>query len=234
MTITPKSYGYSLIPAFLPEGIAKFFCASSASLDAPSQQRCQGLPPTLLIRILKGIIAEAKKIRDVFATVDIRMRSGSLLVAYEADWEMAREVLDAQEQREREEQQQPSSSENSARSSISDGKKPASTPPGKGTAMRTNGNGLDADQPSDDEAVTFESDEEEYDEDDEEYEDSEDEEDAPPEPYIIKLIDFAHTRYTPGQGPDEGVLLGLDTTISLLEGRIRELQAQETPQAERP
>jgi 1D-myo-inositol-tetrakisphosphate 5-kinase/inositol-polyphosphate multikinase len=42
--------------------------------------------------------------------------------------------------------------------------------------------------------------------------------------FAVKLIDFAHTRLEEGLGPDEGVLLGLDTTISLLEGRIKEVQ----------
>ncbi|KAJ7585640.1 hypothetical protein C8J56DRAFT_948514 [Mycena floridula] len=28
-------------------------------------------------------------------------------------------------------------------------------------------------------------------------------------PYLVKLIDFAHTRMKPGSGPDEGVLKGM-------------------------
>ena len=42
-------------------------------------------------------------------------------------------------------------------------------------------------------------------------------------PYTVKLIDFAHTIFVPDQGPDEGVLLGLDTVLNLLKGRIDEL-----------
>ncbi|KAG8843603.1 hypothetical protein FRC20_003911 [Serendipita sp. 405] len=42
--------------------------------------------------------------------------------------------------------------------------------------------------------------------------------------YAVKLIDFAHTKLEEGIGPDEGVVLGLDTTISLLEGRIKEAE----------
>ena len=40
----------------------------------------------------------------------------------------------------------------------------------------------------------------------------------------VKVIDFAHTILQEGLGPDEGVLLGVDTTISILEGRIKEVQ----------
>lgn len=49
-----------------------------------------------------------------------------------------------------------------------------------------------------------------------------DEEEVPA--YVVKLIDFAHTRLTPGEGADEGVLKGVDTTIRLFEGRIKELE----------
>ncbi|RDB19320.1 Inositol polyphosphate multikinase [Hypsizygus marmoreus] len=42
-------------------------------------------------------------------------------------------------------------------------------------------------------------------------------------PYVVKLIDFAHTRLTPGRGPDDGVLLGLDTMLKLLDVRIHQL-----------
>jgi inositol-polyphosphate multikinase len=42
-------------------------------------------------------------------------------------------------------------------------------------------------------------------------------------PCVVRLIDFAHTRLKPGEGPDVGVLKGLDTLLSLLDGRIASL-----------
>jgi 1D-myo-inositol-tetrakisphosphate 5-kinase/inositol-polyphosphate multikinase len=51
-----------------------------------------------------------------------------------------------------------------------------------------------------------------------------DEEDSSDEgsegPCVVRLIDFAHTRLKPGEGPDVGLLKGLDTLLSLLDGRI--------------
>ena len=44
-------------------------------------------------------------------------------------------------------------------------------------------------------------------------------------PYLVKLIDFAHTKVVPGIGPDEGVLKGVDTVLSLLDGRIEQVKA---------
>ncbi len=43
-------------------------------------------------------------------------------------------------------------------------------------------------------------------------------------PWQIRVIDFAHTRLAPGEGPDEGYLKGLDTMIGLVKGRIGELK----------
>ncbi|KAI0810825.1 hypothetical protein BC629DRAFT_1580063 [Irpex lacteus] len=63
-----------------------------------------------------------------------------------------------------------------------------------------------------------------------EEEDSDDEEDEdkierrPNPPYRVKLIDFAHTHHTPGEGPDEGVILGIATVLKLLDGRIEEVK----------
>ena len=42
-------------------------------------------------------------------------------------------------------------------------------------------------------------------------------------PCVVRLIDFAHTRLKPGQGPDVGVLKGLDNLLALLDGRIASL-----------
>ena len=45
-------------------------------------------------------------------------------------------------------------------------------------------------------------------------------------PFTVRLIDFAHAYAVPGQGPDEGVLKGLQTVIKLLEGRIEQVKAE--------
>ena len=71
--------------------------------------------------------------------------------------------------------------------------------------------------------------EEEEEEEEEDDDDDDDDNDAkrPGPPYIVKLIDFAHTHITPGQGPDEGVLLGFDTVLKLIDGRIEQIRAQQ-------
>ena len=49
--------------------------------------------------------------------------------------------------------------------------------------------------------------------------------DPQPRLYTISLIDFAHTRVVPGEGPDQGVLLGMDTLIKLVAQRKEEVAA---------
>jgi 1D-myo-inositol-tetrakisphosphate 5-kinase/inositol-polyphosphate multikinase len=43
-------------------------------------------------------------------------------------------------------------------------------------------------------------------------------------PFVVKLIDFAHTRLSPGEGPDQSVLIGMDTTLKLLNARLGEIE----------
>ncbi|KAK0185980.1 SAICAR synthase-like protein [Armillaria mellea] len=63
-------------------------------------------------------------------------------------------------------------------------------------------------------------------EEEEEGDEDEDDDEKPKRgpPYTVKLIDFAHTRFVPGEGPDEGVLKGFDTVLSLLDGRLKEVE----------
>ena len=39
-------------------------------------------------------------------------------------------------------------------------------------------------------------------------------------PCVVRVIDFAHTRLKAGEGPDRGVLKGIETVLSLLDERI--------------
>lgn len=65
------------------------------------------------------------------------------------------------------------------------------------------------------------------DEEDDEVEDDDEEEEKATTgpPYLVKLIDFAHTKLVPGKGPDQGVLKGIDTVLGLLDGRINQVKA---------
>ncbi|TDZ61778.1 Inositol polyphosphate multikinase [Colletotrichum trifolii] len=53
--------------------------------------------------------------------------------------------------------------------------------------------------------------------------DDDDEEDGPtlPKVFSLKLIDFAHAQWTPGQGPDENTLKGVRSLIDIFEKLVR-------------
>lgn len=54
-------------------------------------------------------------------------------------------------------------------------------------------------------------------------EDDDDEDDGPalPKIYSLKLIDFAHAQWVPGQGPDENVLKGVRSLIDIFEKLVQ-------------
>jgi 1D-myo-inositol-tetrakisphosphate 5-kinase/inositol-polyphosphate multikinase len=129
------------------------------------------LPRDLLQAILEGILAEVLAIREAVSDTVMRMIGSSLLIIYEADWEILRQSL-----------------------------------------------------------KLWHPDAEDIEEDSDEADDSDDTDSSRAlkyrPPYVVKLIDFAHTTLHNGDGPDTGVILGLDTTIKLLKGRLDELSRQ--------
>lgn len=52
----------------------------------------------------------------------------------------------------------------------------------------------------------------------------EEEEEEMPLPISLHLIDFAHTFARPGEGPDPGVLMGLDKFTELVRGRLEDVR----------
>ncbi|KAF9265713.1 SAICAR synthase-like protein [Marasmius fiardii PR-910] len=159
---TPKSYGKSIKPSDLPDGIARFF-------PVPSESSSMGLPSDLLIPILEGIKENIAEIREALEGIEVRMVGGSLLLIYEADLKRAEEGVAWMKKLEEE-----------------------------GTSE------------------------------DEEEDEDEDAKSKPGPPYLVKLIDFAHTRLKPGEGPDKGVLKGVATVLRLLEGRVEQVKVQGT------
>ncbi|EMD34283.1 hypothetical protein CERSUDRAFT_117164 [Gelatoporia subvermispora B] len=110
--ITTKEYSKLLKSAELPQGVARFFPLTTDTVPPePSQTAASqvtasqtttsstvgtsgtGLPADILLPILQNIREDVEEIRDRVAEVHVRMRSASLLVIYEADWERAREGL---------------------------------------------------------------------------------------------------------------------------------------------
>lgn len=169
---TPKSYGKTIKPSDLPNGIARFFPIASesaeAKLDDVTEAVGTGLRADILLPVLESLREDTAEIREALSQVHTRMVGASLLMIYEADLERARE----------------------------------------GVKYWVEGEGS---------------------EEEEEEEDDDGDNKKPSPPFAVKLIDFAHTHLVPGEGPDEGVLFGVDTVLRLLDGRIEEIKKSATP-----
>jgi 1D-myo-inositol-tetrakisphosphate 5-kinase/inositol-polyphosphate multikinase len=234
---TPKSYGKSIKVSDLPDGFRNFFPlnTSSSTSDKPTGT---GLPLPLLLPILEGFKSHITRIRSIVASYEFRMVGGSLLIVYEADWERAEKGIKYQAARggEWDGDEEISSDEDDDEMEVdqedggyededADGElDPAASIPVagviggvEGTLSRSaSSSNLISNSSTASGAPTSGS--------------KSKKPKTPKEPpipaYVVKLIDFAHTKFVPGQGPDEGVLKGFDTTLRLLEGRIAELKAQ--------
>jgi 1D-myo-inositol-tetrakisphosphate 5-kinase/inositol-polyphosphate multikinase len=137
----------------------------------------------------------------VLERTELRVFSGSLLFAYESD---ARAFA----ARER------ALAERAARDEAA----AAAPPPTASSAPTAGGAPLDGSGRGEDEG------EERDDEDEDEDDDEEEEEDLTLA--TVKLIDFAHARFAPGEGPDENVLHGVRSLLRVLEALRDELEAR--------
>ena len=168
-----------------------------ASAEKPDDDDDVGLPADHLLPVLECILNEIMDLRDAIEVSETRMVGSSLLVAYEADAKRLRNVLfeaDDEDDNTRRKEKETEKDLISALDETRSRKK-----------MKVD---------DDDENINNHDD----DDDDE----SSTTEETPP--FVVRLIDFAHTRLADGQGPDLGVLKGLDTVIKLLRGRIKEVE----------
>lgn len=228
---TDKSYGKSLTPSTLPEGLSRFFCLASdtsTSVPHPSVQSktadvdensssqstsATPLPPNLLFRVLEELLTRLQDLDHLLHDLEFRMRGGSILIVVEGDAEALEEALY------REAAQELRSSQRRER-------------------RREIGVMSGEIEESDEEDV------EGFNEDDDDASSSASDDSAAtsdsaglalPHTRIsldVRLIDFAHTRAAPGEGPDEGVLKGLGTLQHLIIGLIERLKFEHPSECE--
>lgn len=77
---TPKAFGKALQPSELPNGIARFFAPHLATPPAPA-----ALPLPLLHSVLQLLLARLGDLIELFASLECRIRGGSVLVVIEGD-----------------------------------------------------------------------------------------------------------------------------------------------------
>jgi len=172
---------------------------SSAPLSSTSDSTISpaavqlGLQPATLLVLLTHILAGLERLRNGLAEAEVRIVGGSALILYEGDWARAEEAARALQE------------SASSRYGVGIG-------PGEDRE-------LDEDDDEEIEVEVVESGQVVFDTASNNVDTDSDEENQPPRLVTLSLIDFAHTRFVPGQGPDTGVLLGIDTLIRLVRER---------------
>lgn len=146
-TFYDKTFGRAVETEKVIDGFKTYFPASIEEENARA--------------LCEGITEELKYILQTMEQMEVRMKSASIMIIYEADPEAFDEKLE------------------------------------KGNAAVENTN-----------RKTEEEDEDE---------DSENEENQVHPLYIVKLIDFARSKYTPGEGPDENSLTGIRNLIDIYQ-----------------
>lgn len=134
---------------------------------------------------------DLEHVRDVLEAEETRMYSSSLLFIFEGDGDALKAAID----------------ERSGSAVNSTKEKADVSLPGRSTSRIDSGIGLD-----DDGEIIFNN-SVELDMATDSDEDLEDE----PKIWNLKLIDFAHAKWTPGQGSDENILLGVRSLIKIFE-----------------
>ncbi|KAI6154562.1 hypothetical protein BKA82DRAFT_4510311 [Pisolithus tinctorius] len=226
--LTPKKYGKTIKPEHLPDRIARFFpfrhpapsttappSFPSSSDDITTSDNIQpGLPPLSLFVLLTRLLEALERLRAALAEAEVCIVGGSILIIYEGNWAPAEKAVRTLE----------GDSDLNSKPTVA----------GEGLSRNEKG-ALDEEDEDEEDTITVEVDESghvilndvvttspvvesfEEEDDDDDCEDEDEEDD--PCLFRLSLFDFAHTRLVPGQGPDTGVLLGIDTLIRLIRER---------------
>ena len=147
---------------------------------------------------------DLEHVADVLEKEESRMYSSSLLFIFEGDGDALKAAVDDQSR--------------STAASVKAAKPGEEYLPGRTTNRIDSGIGLD------DEGEIIFTGQPELDD----FSDDEDD-NRSPEILKLKLIDFAHAEWTPGQGPDENILLGVRSLTKIFEELSKEPERPTTP-----
>ncbi|KAK1961401.1 inositol polyphosphate kinase [Colletotrichum eremochloae] len=152
-----------------------------------------GIDDDLARAVVQAFLRDLRTVERVLASKESRMYSASLLFVFEGDGDRLKDAI---------------AQNNSAVDRV-EAELEMDNKPGR-PALRVD-SGIEL---IDEDLVTIDAAVNGSDEDDE---DDEDDGPALPKVYSLKLIDFAHAQWTPGQGPDENTLKGVRSLIKIFE-----------------
>ena len=189
-----KDWGRELTVENVKDAFADFFYV-----------RESGMSKALSRRVVRRFAADLRDLRATLEEQESRMYSASLLFVYEGNAEALKAAFESER----------TGKENA---------KPTEGVLGNETLKVVDLSKV-AEQPSKPSAeVIREEDESELPETEPDSEEDEQEPPAPPKIQAVKLIDFAHAQWTPGQGPDKNMLHGVRNVIRVLEDLSEEFR----------
>ncbi|KAG0055903.1 hypothetical protein BGZ83_007026 [Gryganskiella cystojenkinii] len=193
-----KQYGKSLTTETVLDGFRAFFAAQ--------------LGPKRMRLVLERFVSDLTDFLSTIEDLEVRMRSSSLLMLYEGDAEAFDEGLVMEQEKIAAVVERVKA--HHARAVAAE----------EAEEAEDDMESQDADADENDEDEEEEEEEEEDDEDLDYDDDEDDEEDDEVSQKVtdLRLIDFAHSTWTPGMGPDEGVVLGVRSTLALFERLLAE------------
>ncbi|KAJ0161652.1 Inositol polyphosphate multikinase [Colletotrichum tanaceti] len=162
--------------------------------------KAAGIDDDLACAVAQAFLRDLRNVEEVLASNESRMYSASLLFVFEGDGDKLKDAI---------------AQNNTAvdRVEAVEALTESSEKPGRPTLRVDSGIELiDEDRMAIDAAVNGGDDDDE---------DDDDEGPALPKIYSLKLIDFAHAQWTPGQGPDENALKGVRSLIKIFEELVQ-------------
>ncbi|KAK2031372.1 inositol polyphosphate kinase [Colletotrichum zoysiae] len=158
--------------------------------------RAAGIDDDLARAVVQAFLRDLRTVERVLASKESRMYSASLLFVFEGDGDRLKDAI---------------AQNNSAVDRV-EAELERDNKPGR-PALRVD-SGIEL---IDDDLVTINAAVNGGVQDEDDDEDDEDDAPALPKVYSLKLIDFAHAQWTPGQGPDENTLKGVRSLIKIFE-----------------
>ncbi|PYI14374.1 SAICAR synthase-like protein [Aspergillus japonicus CBS 114.51] len=185
-----KWYGRSLTESNIKDGFRTFLAGAKAGAVDRSQL------------IARRLAEELKQVQEVLESEESRMYSSSVLIVYEGDPDAMEKALEEeQEPRPAREEENDDEEDENVEFEISEGSfQVVDIPLGQGSVSHQAININLGPEVAELGELDLDEDEED-----------------PPKVHDLRLIDFAHASWTPGQGPDENVLKGIRSLTQILE-----------------
>ena len=199
-----KNYGRNFSSENVKDGFVEYLGGVHSS-EKSGDPHALHLKRKTAALVLQRLIREVESIEYVLENEESRMYSASILLVYEAEDSALQAALDSEQTAFEEEPE-----DETDQQSFQVDSETLKALVGGGSSVHTKKAPIHS---SDETNATSDKEDDGNDEDDDD-----DDDDPTPGPKVqdVRLIDFAHAAFTPGEGPDENVLQGVKSVLKIL------------------